>query len=265
MALFGLEKCLPLFGKWSPFKTTIKYKNMHQFLLNSEILDMPRVTLLKFLCLSLPLALKMQSCLPCAISVHVKTMTFSNFSKHSVILCLTSDDITVAGVPWWPDLSAAVPSAAAGFRGTAEEPSCRLLLGSPTVRPPVTHTSPSNTGTRPTQAAGSTAGRKAGIGGHGLNDIHVTVSYIKPQYMNSKPSLLYIDCVCVTICSLDLRPVRVSESSWTYWSVRLRRLRRCWRSLTQSALQSSLWSRHIWKNWRYEKRYCLGYCCIICV
>ncbi len=79
------------------------------------------------------------------------------------------------------------------------------------------------------------------------------------------PSLLYSHFVCLTLCSRDLRPVRVSKSSWTYWSVRLRRQRRCWRSQTQLAHQSSLWSRHIWKNWRYEKRCCLCYCCTFCV
>lgn len=149
-------------------------------------------------------ALNMQSCCPCA---HVNTMTTLSDSVSNLPL---SDDFTVAGVPRWPGLSTAVPPAAAGFRGPAEKPSWRLLLSSHPVWPPVAHTSPSNIGTCPSQAAGNTAGRIAGIGGHGQNDTHCN---------KQSHSLFDYDwwitsvCVCLAVCSPNLRPVRVSESN----------------------------------------------------
>lgn len=182
---------------WTP-----KYKNVWQFLLNSDIFGSPTKSSLPTMSF-IAFALNMHCCCTCAISIHVNTMTFSNSNLR---LC---DDINVADVPWWPGLSAAVPPAAAGFRGTAEEPSWRLLLSSSPVWPPVTHTSPSNTGARPTQAAGRTAGRIAGIGGHGQNDIHIAVSYIQPQYRN-KGILLVGHHFCILTVSVSLFVVWIS-------------------------------------------------------
>lgn len=138
---------------------------MWHFLINADILDIWRVPLQNLLC---QLCLMHWICSP-VVPVHVNTMTTLSDSVSNLPL---SDDFTVAGMPRWPGLSTAVPPAAAGFRGPAEKPSWRLLLSSHPVWPPVAHASPSNTGACPSQAAGNTAGRIAGIGGHGQNDTH---------------------------------------------------------------------------------------------